>query len=1048
MKNVTYINAGAGSGKTYTLTKELLGLIKSGVNPEKVILTTYTTKAAGEFREKAKAELYANGLFDAALRLDQALIGTVHSVCQRMIGKYWFNLGLSPDMSVMAEEDVKYYLSQSLAELPTDDELKFLHEFCRSFDIRETVDFKPLGLDYDFWQGHLKQIIEFTTSYEIADYGRSTEESLAFIRQFVDTACSVDVTDAEVDAMLSEARTYVNGSKRIKKKDDYFKKFNDVEHGRHERNVAWYMLVTKNLDVKYGPTCQMVIERIGGIWKSGDVYDLQEKYIRLMFGLAVRWRDNFASFKKEKNLLDFNDMEKYMRQLMQNRDIAADIAKSYNYLFVDEFQDSSPIQVKIFDALSDLMVHSYWVGDYKQAVYRFRGSDIELVKAVVDRISAGGEGCSTRTLDTSHRSLPDIVEVDNEVFTRTFADVLDYDNIHLNRHRENTEGENSLRYFCADGPEGVATHVAKLIAAGAKPNEIAVLARANATLANIAVALKEMQIASSREDQSVVGTKTELLVKSLLQVTNSTKDTYAKATVAFLTGKDFGTQRIIEEKLANDSDGGNAGTYLSEVPLIRHLLDIRPKLQQQSISSMVESLVIELNLYNVAKRFEEPSFAASCLQAITATARTYEEHSIQMNLPATIGGFIAYLEEVTPQAPGDANGVQLHTYHSCKGLQWRYVILTSLNAHPGNVKNAARYEMYGVHSDHSELPSADNPYPEVFIRLAPWIYGTAKNLPGEIEQTVTDSETFRHAYGAAVAEANRVLYVGMTRAKDVLLLNIEQPKKEGTLLQWFKDVGLDQAGTAADGPDGWDILCTGYKFTDFTITDSESESLPEFSDFDETDYMELPLDDVRAQATLPKYVSPSGNRKKGPVISSHNFKARIPFGKQPDDMAKVGDCIHQIFAGIEEIRPAYRIDMSEIIGSYGLKGVLIEQKSINGAWENLTGWLEEQFGPAVHTWHERPFMMYRDGQTVVGSIDFVWETREGLYLVDFKTCPMGADAVLDDSSEHYAGWYAGQLDDYAEALEKAGNKVLKRFIYYPVSGILAEIGNPAAGNED
>ena len=99
MKNVTYINAGAGSGKTYTLTQQLVKLIKEGkAKPEQVILTTFTIKAASEFKEKAKAELYKEGLFDEAIRLDQALIGTVHSVCQRMIAKYWFYLGLAPDM--------------------------------------------------------------------------------------------------------------------------------------------------------------------------------------------------------------------------------------------------------------------------------------------------------------------------------------------------------------------------------------------------------------------------------------------------------------------------------------------------------------------------------------------------------------------------------------------------------------------------------------------------------------------------------------------------------------------------------------------------------------------------------------------------------------------------------------------------------------------------------------------------------------------------------------------------------------------------------------
>ena len=69
MKNVTYINAGAGSGKTYRLTETLTNLIKSEkVKPEQVILTTFTTKAANEFKEKAKAFLYDEGLYDAAIQ--------------------------------------------------------------------------------------------------------------------------------------------------------------------------------------------------------------------------------------------------------------------------------------------------------------------------------------------------------------------------------------------------------------------------------------------------------------------------------------------------------------------------------------------------------------------------------------------------------------------------------------------------------------------------------------------------------------------------------------------------------------------------------------------------------------------------------------------------------------------------------------------------------------------------------------------------------------------------------------------------------------------
>lgn len=53
--------------------------------------------------------------------------------------------------------------------------------------------------------------------------------------------------------------------------------------------------------------------------------------------------------------------------------------------------------------------------------------------------------------------------------------------------------------------------------------------------------------------------------------------------------------------------------------------------------------------------------------------------------------------------------------------------------------------------------------------------------------------------------------------------------------------------------------------------------------------------------------------------------------------------------------------------------------------------------------------------------------------------PWGQKAVLDPANEHYAGWYAGQLDAYTNPLEAAGEKVLHRYIYYPVSGLLVEV---------
>lgn len=1037
MKNVTYINAGAGSGKTYKLTMILTQLIKEGkVKPEEVILTTFTTKAANEFKEKAKAFLFDEGMYEEAMQLDHALIGTVHSVCQRMIGKYWFNLGLSPNMGVMAEEDTKYYISQSLAELPTEEELKQLHAFAREFDLRVKN-----AINYDFWQDHLKSIIDAATNYEIEDFSRSEKESIEYIRQFVAGNASISISKEELDNMLQEANAYVQNSNRIKKKEEYYKSFEDIKRYSWNKTIGWYKNVAKKLDAKYGVTCSEVAERLTCIDVSREVFEKQEAYIRLLFNLALRWKENFAQFKREKNLLDYNDMEKYMRKLMQDKTIAGEISQAYHYLFVDEFQDSSPIQVKIFDALSDLMEHSYWVGDYKQAIYGFRGSDIALIKAVVDRVAQRENGCDTETLDKSWRSLPDIVEVNNHVFEKTFADVLNQKNIHLSKERKNETGEDSLRYFVSSEGCGVAEHVLKLLNEGANPNEIAVLARANKTLAQVAEELKRWEIPSSRENFPVIESAVYTLVASLLRIVGSNKDALAKATVAMLTEADCNTRQIIEAKILNDFDSEKGREdYLADVPLVQQLMAIRNRLQQQSIASLLESMIIELDLYDVVKRVEaDAGFATSCLQTIIGTARVYEEHCVQMNLPATIDGFLAYIEEVSPVGAGDVEGVQLHTYHSCKGLQWKYVILMSLNTNVAELKKAVKNETYGVHAIHDKKPSAETPYPEVYVRLTPWVYGTDRNVPDNISEKIECSERFKAAYNAMVAETNRVFYVGMTRPSDVLILNIEVLKKGNKLLQWPKDVGMDSTSDSIPEEGAWDVFGTGDLFKNMTLTNEEKENLMEYGDGDNVRYMALNIEKPSYEQHQPRYVSPSHIHSKGEVVSHHNFEARIPFAKQPSDMATVGDCIHQIFAGIEEVRPAYKIELDEIIRSYGLSAILHDKEAILNAWKNLSEYLTSTHGNATHTYHERPFRLEREGQTIVGSIDLVWQTVEGDVLIDFKTCPMGEKAILDSESEHYAGRYAGQLDAYQDALEAAGEKVVKRYIYYPVSGLLVEV---------
>ena len=782
MKNVTYINASAGSGKTYTLTHTLADLISDKkVRPEQVIMTTFTVKAASEMKEEAKKVLYEKGLFEEASCLDQAMIGTIHSVANALINKYWFFLGLSPDMGVMAEEDTQFYTSQSLSDLPTQEELKTLHAFCENFDIQYKYGVGKRGVNYDYWKEDILRVITYTTNYELGSYERSIKESLDYIRQFVRSNIKSDYTKEELTAILNAQKRYAETQRESKKKQDILAEIRSMRRGLSDPTIGWYKRLAKLLNAwtSCAPEAEEMRDRLAELWHWPLVYQKQEAYIRLLFDLAARWKDRYYSYKKEKNLLDYNDMEKYMRDLLTDEELSKEISMDYRYLFVDEYQDCSPIQVKIFDRLSELMEHSYWVGDYKQAIYGFRGSDITLTKAVVDRIATGQNGCEmAKPLDTSYRSLPDIVKVCNETFKRTFADVLDEKSITLKEHRENKEGITSLRYWDLSTQEdvGLPHHIAHLIQQGVKPSDIAVLGRANAPLNEMAGVLTDnFGIPASRENLPVSQMAATPLVLALLALVASEKDSLAKAQIAILTEQDFGTKKLIESKLLFDAEENTKDKdFLNDVPLVKRLLELRPMLKQQSVASLVETMIIELDLYNVVKKIGRVSESQSCLNTIIRTAYTYEQHCVQMNLPATVNGFMDYLTVIDPVGTGDANGVQLHTYHSSKGLQWKYVILTSLRERMDDPAKCVKQSIYGIHFNYSKQPSAETPYPEVYIRVMPFVYGSGNTkVPEDIQEDIEKSELYKKVKSDSLSECNRLLYVGMTRPQNVMILALE-----------------------------------------------------------------------------------------------------------------------------------------------------------------------------------------------------------------------------------------------------------------------------------
>ena len=126
-------------------------------------------------------------------------------------------------------------------------------------------------------------------------------------------------------------------------------------------------------------------------------------------------------------------------------------------------------------------------------------------------------------------------------------------------------------------------------------------------------------------------------------------------------------------------------------------------------------------------------------------------------------------------------------------------------------------------------------------------------------------EEFKIAFQNRISESNRLLYVGMTRPQDVLILDIEQPKRGKRMLGWVKDVGIDSAASEVASKDGWDIFGTGHIFKDMTLTQEELDALEDYGVVDSSAFKRLDIEEPSFLMREPRYISPSQILRKGKV---------------------------------------------------------------------------------------------------------------------------------------------------------------------------------------
>lgn len=1013
--NIQYISAGAGSGKTFKLTETIADLVENGVRMDSVILTTFTKAAAADFRERTREKLLsrASRLSDEDVRKSR-LMNAATELDSAMIGTVH---------SVALQYIKKYWyelgISANIVEMDEDDKNEY---------VKRTL---PRSASE-------KDIFAFREYANTIGLGRKAYNSwIGDLSGIITKADSMNIEDLDLseEKSLELAKTVFRSDGCTLISDD----------------ASEYPAYRKAVD----------------------------DYIKRVFAIARRWRQDFKAYKLEHGLIEFNDMETMFIDLLENKkDVRDEISNSISYLFVDEFQDSNPKQIRIFDLLSDLVRDTvYWVGDKKQSIYRFRGCDPSLVKA----ISSNSNVTMQKPLDHNWRSEERLVRSANAVFNRVFSNTMSKEEIELepSRGQDLPEGISSLWHWELQKEKNPETHrdmanagmhmnaIAGQIRAildgkheiryvldkddkddhgnmrlrKVRPGDIAILAKSNDyDIDPLIGALESWGIPVIKDDTVSSGNNEVLLVKLLLSYFLYPDSSLLRAELA----KQM-YDRTVEEALSMTQD---------ELSSLTEGLDgIRKELSEMSVSDIVRGVIIRLGLMDTCAKWGFAQERRHHLEAVIKAAQDYENLCLSSGQSASLNGFIATLDGGIKVSGFGEGGVTVTTYHRSKGLEWGVVIMYNLQSDPLSVNTMLGRFICGVNVLRDTPPTADNPYSKYHITFVPDFTGKDIKESMKCAQDVMATPEWDDYYEHEAEEAKRRLYVGFTRARDYLITTSLPKNKKGSDLTWFKKCGFD-AVIGADWTDGsrqtlWSPEFP-VEFRKIASTPAVAPEQPSSYHFDE------PKRPFNAEGDIPKKrVSPSSlnieglTEKVGLSLQGEDFFSNtIRTSHLHDSETAVGTCIHNIFAAYDpDAGPEAMCRMAkDTISRHGLEENFPDPGSVIRSIGELYAWLEKTYGKAVRIDHELPFREIVDGVQVNGSIDLVWytswdgSTRKGeAVLVDFKNISGRLEPLLDPENDDYLGHYASQQKTYLDALTRGGVMVKASVLYLSLQGRIVSL---------
>lgn len=1037
--NVRMVSASAGTGKTHYLTTVIADRIAEGVPASGIMATTFTRKAAGELKERIAARLLdtpqahqdPQRLKDAAQQLSVSLIGTVNSVCSRLLTEYAIDAGLSPALEPIAEgeQDGIFHLATDsvLAEysdriLPIARRMSMAEDnewasLVRSIcDAARTNLLAPrdlAGCAERSWQGYQSLLEERA----------ETDDRPAWLNQFRQClpdlqAVVRDGVDANGKAVNTTATAFAMNWPTI---IDRITALGSMEDTSWEQ---WRGVVPSGSSALIKRIFEGPVTAFKeGLLSCPAFHDDVEQFIRLIYACAAECMDAFADFKRMHGLIDFVDQETLTLKLVRdNEAFRSSFAQRVQFLVVDEFQDTSPLQLELFLQLSRLVEQAVWVGDPKQAIYSFRGTDPELMDAVVANVE------DREQLEFSWRSQQAVIDLSNAVFVPVFESAgMDPSTVTLKIAPEHSgwptgslEAWNRPARKSEDRLAATAAGVADLlIRQNLKPSDVAVLTRTNKEAETIAAFLAAIGVRASLNSQSLLSAREVQLARAAMAFVADERDTVALTEIVALHPEHHSQQNWQQNLLGSYQPSETLADWATD-PICVSLASLRSQASRATPTEVFEGVVSLLDIPQLIKTWSAPETRLRNLDAVRAELNRYYEASAALRTPGTLRGSLRFL------ADGDAMGaensgddvVNVLTYHKAKGLEWPVVVMESLDREVG-----ARAFGMAVESDGDF--DLNNPLAGRWIRFWPSSF-PYKGSP--LDAAASTSEVLARNEERERRDAARLLYVGMTRSISTTVLTAK-----GTAPLGLNDLGVDKL-VSWSGEDSEGLLSVSGTAEPLPAgvytygVDQEAISALGTASTQFTDAYVSPAVEKYLPARIQASKQQSGSLLEDVCEHADLGDRLISHGDQGWDA--VGSAIHT-FLGTEYsalTQSDQRVLANQIIDRWQVCD-LVSVDVLLRAGHRLTTFLQSSY-PDATQYREAPIAWRNDkNQVMEGWIDLLLGTPKGYVLIDHKSYPG------KDPADHIREHYLGQMDAYRQAIFAAtGRPVIETLIHLPALG--------------